>query len=181
VAAHLHDSVLQALTLIQKQADDARAVRHLARTTERELRTWLYGAAKASDMDFTSAVVATAEEIEDRFDVTVEVVTVGTGPLDARAQAMLGAVREALTNAAKHAQVRDIELFTEVTDGELLAVVHDRGRGFDPSAHNPADRRGLSDSIDARMRQHGGVALVRSAVGAGTEVELRIPLSEWHD
>jgi signal transduction histidine kinase/phage shock protein PspC (stress-responsive transcriptional regulator) len=43
IAAHLHDSVLQTLALIQKQADAPREVRRLARGQERELRTWLYG------------------------------------------------------------------------------------------------------------------------------------------
>jgi signal transduction histidine kinase len=182
MSAHLHDSVLQALTLIQKQADDPRTVRHLARVTERGLRDWLFsGAAKPTTMDFTSAVRAAAQEVEDRFDVEVELVTVGTCPLDPRSRALLGAVGEALTNSARHAGVRRISLFTEIGDAELLAVVRDRGRGFTPDVPAAPDRHGIADSILGRVRQQGGTATVRSTVGEGTEVELRIPVSAWHD
>jgi signal transduction histidine kinase len=174
VAAHLHDSVLQALTLIQKRADDSRSVRQLARSTERELRVWLYGAApSAAGDDLAAAVRAVCEEIEDRFDLAVELVAVGTCPLDEPALAVVGAVREALTNAGKHAGVRQVSAFVEAADGELLALVRDRGRGFDPGLV-PADRRGIADSIEARIRQHGGAARVRSSVGTGVEVELRV-------
>src|SRR5262245_51219296 len=118
VAAHLHDSGLQALTLIQKQADDSGAVRRLARGTERELRAWLYGAPPAAESDFAAAVRGIAEEVEDRFDVTVELVTVGTCTMDSRAEAAIGAIREALTNAAKHAQVERVSVFAEVSGDE---------------------------------------------------------------
>jgi signal transduction histidine kinase len=90
------------------------------------------------------------------------------------ALAVVGAVREALTNAGKHAGVRQVSAFVEVADEELLALVRDRGRGFDPGLV-PADRRGIADSIEARIRQHGGTAQVRSEPGTGVEVELRVP------
>jgi signal transduction histidine kinase len=171
VAAHLHDSVLQALTVIQKRTEEPE-VRRLARGTERELRAWLYGKPKSGD--FAGGVTAMAEEIEDRYDVVVELVTVGTCPLDPPASAVLGAIREALTNAATHAGVRRVSVFTETTDTELLALIRDRGRGFDPSVHTGPDRRGIADSIVGRMAQHGGSAAIRSAPGEGTEVELRM-------
>jgi signal transduction histidine kinase len=186
VAAHLHDSVLQALTLIHKQAEDPRAVRGLTRRTDRELRAWLYGGPPAGGDDFAGAVKAAAEEVEDRFDITVELATLGTCRLDGPARAVVGAVREALTNAAKHAGVGHVSVFAEVTGDELDALVHDRGRGFDLSACNGPDRpvrpvrHGIADSIDGRMRQYGGSAAIRSAPGAGTEVELRMPLRRRH-
>jgi signal transduction histidine kinase len=176
MAAHLHDSVLQALTLIQKRTDEP-AVRRLARGTERELRTWLYGDRTAGGDDFAAGVRAVAEEIEDRHDVSVELVTVSTCALDGPAGAVVGAIREALTNAAKHAGVRRCWVFAEVTDTEVLALVRDRGCGFDPSVHNGTDRRGIAESIDGRIRQHGGTAEIRSVPGEGTEVELRVPLA----
>jgi len=171
LAAHLHDSVLQALTVIQKRTEEP-AVRRLARGTERELRAWLYGRPAAGD--FAGGVTAMAEEIEDRYDIVVELVTVGTRALDAPAGAVLGAVREALTNAAKHAGVRRVSVFAEVTDEEVLALVRDRGRGFDPSVHT--GRHGIADSIRRRIDQHGGAAEIRSTPGEGTEVELRMPV-----
>ena len=169
LAAHLHDSVLQALTLIQKRTAEP-AVRRLARGTERELRAWLYGRPAAED--FAGGVTAVAEEIEDPYDVAVELVTVGTHPLDGPANAMLGAVREALTNAAKHAGVGRVSVFAEVAGDEVFALVRDRGRGFDPSVHT--GRRGIADSILRRLAQHGGTAEIRSTPGEGTEVELRV-------
>lgn len=173
VAAHLHDSVLQALTVIQKRTREPE-VRRLARGTERELRAWLYG--RPASGDLSGALAAVAEEIEDRYDVVVELVTVGTHPLDEPTNAVLGAIREALTNAAKHAGVQRVSVFAEVTDTELLALVRDRGHGFDASVHTGPDRRGIADSIVGRMDQHGGTARIRSTPGEGTEVELRMPL-----
>jgi signal transduction histidine kinase len=175
VATHLHDTVLQALTLIQKRTDEP-AVLRLARSTERELRAWLYGARPADVDDFASAVRTAAAEIEDRYTVNVELIAVGTCPMDEPTRAIVGAVREALTNAARHGQVRRVSVFTEVAETEVLALVRDRGRGFDPSVRPGPDRRGIPDSIEARMRQQGGTVSIRSTPGEGTEVELRMPL-----
>jgi signal transduction histidine kinase len=110
----------------------------------------------------------------------VELVTVGTCRLDERARAVAGAAAEALTNAAKHAGVPRVSLFAEVTDGRVLVVVRDRGCGFDQAAAGPGAApggRGIPDSIVGRMRRQGGEAAIRSAPGAGTEVELRMPVA----
>ncbi len=177
VAAHLHDTVLQALTIIQKRSNDPQDVQRLARSTERELRAWLYGAPLTGTDDFAAAVTSVAHEVEDRFGVTVELGVVGTCRLDGRAQAVVGAIREALTNAAKHAGIRRVSVYTEVADDELLALIRDRGRGFDPSVHSRLSGRGITDSIEGRLHQHGGTATIRSTLGGGTEVELRAPLA----
>jgi signal transduction histidine kinase len=175
VAAHLHDTVLQALTLIQKRTDEPATVGRLARRTERELRAWLFGAPPAEGDDFAGAVSAVAEEIEDQFDVTVELGKVGTCRLDPPTRAMVGAIREALTNAAKHSGVSHVSAYVEVAASEVIALVRDRGRGFDPSIHSRQDRRGIAESIEARLGHHDGLATIRSAPGEGTEVELRLP------
>ncbi|MDQ7903645.1 ATP-binding protein [Phytohabitans sp. ZYX-F-186] len=175
VATHLHDSVLQALTLVYKRADDARAVRALTRATERDLRAWLYGTPPAGD-DLATQLRQVAAQIEDRYDITVGLSTVGTCQLTPPAQAFLGAVGEALTNAARHAAVPQVSVYAEVADTELLALVRDRGRGFDPAVHTGPHQRGIADSIEARIRQHRGTATIRSAPGDGTEVELHMPL-----
>lgn len=176
MAAHLHDTVLQALTLIQKQTADP-AVLRLARGTERELRGWLYGASPAGGDDFAAAVRALAAQVEDRFNVTIELGVVGTCRLGDPSRAVLGAIGEALTNAAKHAGIGQVSGYVEIADGEIFGLVRDRGRGFDPSVSAGANRRGIADSIQGRMRQHGGTAAVRSIPGQGTEVELRMPLA----
>jgi signal transduction histidine kinase/phage shock protein PspC (stress-responsive transcriptional regulator) len=175
VAAHLHDSVLQTLALVQKRADDPRAVATLARRQERELRAWLSGAPEARpDERLGDALRAAAAEVEDAHGVPVEVVTVGDRDLDDRHRALVAAAREALANAARHSGSEEpIALFAEVEDGRTEVFVRDRGKGFDPAAVGAA-RRGVRESIVGRMARHGGRAAVQSTPGSGTEVELVI-------
>jgi len=173
MAAHLHDTVLQALTLIQKRSGEPEVLR-LARRTERELRAWLYGAPPAEGDDLAAAVRALAAEVEDRFAVAIELGVVGTRGLDDPSLAVLGALREAFTNAAKHSQARTVTAYVEAGEGEVFAVVRDRGRGFDLSVQS--GRQGIKGSIEERMRLHGGEARISSTVGGGTEVELRMPI-----
>jgi signal transduction histidine kinase len=146
VAAHLHDSVLQTLALMQKRVDDPREVAALARRQERELRAWL-----------------------EAHGVPIEVVAVGDARLDERAEALVAAAREAMVNAAKFAG--PVALYAEVDPERIEVFVRDRGPGFDPDAV-PADRRGVSESIVGRMERHGGRAVVHTAPGEGTEIEL---------
>lgn len=174
VAAHLHDSVLQSLVLIQR-SDDPRAMAALARRQERELRAWLYGTPPTDEpRTLHEAVAALTTEIEADHDLRVEAVVVGDQPLDEASKALLAALREAIVNAARHASVDRVDVFVEADDAELTGFVRDTGTGFDPS-HVPADRRGIADSILGRIRRIGGTATVESAIGAGTEVEIRIP------
>jgi signal transduction histidine kinase/phage shock protein PspC (stress-responsive transcriptional regulator) len=173
VSAHLHDSVLQTLALVQRQAGDRRAVSALARRQERELRIWLQDRdAPGADESLAGALAAAAEEVETAHGVGVDIVTVGDAPLDDHTRALASAAREALVNAAKFAgDDGPVSLYVEA-DGERLQVfVRDRGPGFDPDAA-PADRRGVRDSIVGRMARNGGRATIRRAPGRGTEVEL---------
>jgi signal transduction histidine kinase/phage shock protein PspC (stress-responsive transcriptional regulator) len=173
VAAHLHDSVLQTLALVQRRAGDPRAVATLARRQERELRAWLNnGGADERPGTLAAALQRAAAEVEDAHGVAIEVVTVGDRPLDERAQAVAAAAREALTNAAKFAGDAPIDLFAEMGPERVEVFVRDRGPGFEP-AMVPPDRRGVRESILGRMARHGGHAAVqRGPGGAGTEVEL---------
>ncbi len=176
MAAHLHDSVLQTLALIQKRADDPGQVSALARGQERELRRWLFDGQRANASDsLNGALRAVAEEVERLHGVPIEVVTVGDAHLDARLEALVQAAREAMCNAARFAGGGRVDLFAEAGPGRVEAFVRDRGIGFDPAAV-PADRRGVRHSILERMDRHGGRATVHSAPGAGTEVEL---VMEW--
>lgn len=171
VAAHLHDSVLQTLALIQKQAGDQRAVVTLARKQERDLRTWLYGDQTADSSSLAAALNQMAVEVEDAFGVPVEVVTVGDGEIDGVSDALIKAAREAAVNAAKHSGAAKIDIFAEVTDDGADMFVRDRGAGFDPE-NVPDDRLGVRGSIIDRMERHGGSAKIRSAPGEGTEVHV---------
>jgi signal transduction histidine kinase len=170
-AARVHDSVLQTLTLIQKQPADARK---LARRQERELRAWLYPAGEPTAVGTVAdAVESTAAEIEELYGARVEVVRTGDAPLDERLHALVLAGREAMANAARHAGVDEVSVFLDVGDGGVALYVRDRGAGFDPDAV-AADRRGLADSIRGRMERVGGTAAIESVPGQGTEVELRL-------
>ena len=174
LAAHLHDSVLQSLVLIQR-ADDPRQMTSLARRQERELRSWLYGGRTGEEpTTLQGAVEAMTAAIEIDHAVRVDAVTVGDQPLDEAATAMLGVLREATTNAARHAQVEHIDVYVEVDDRSLVGYVRDTGIGFDPD-EVAADRRGIAESILGRAERAGGKATVTSAPGGGTEVEIRIP------
>ncbi|UED84569.1 ATP-binding protein [Streptomyces profundus] len=188
VAAHVHDSVLHTLTLIQRNAENGREVARLARAQERELRAWLYKSAESErgatveedeqPKTFAEAVRATAAEVEDHHGVQIEVVCVGDCPLDEPLGAALQAAREAMVNAAKYGgEGGPIRVFGEVEGRTVFVSVRDRGPGFDPDTV-PADRMGVRESIVGRMRRNGGSARVRSTPGEGTEVELTMERSE---
>lgn len=173
VAAHLHDSVLQTLALIQKNPEDSRRISTLARSQERELRDWLSGKTDSDRADsLAESLKAVAAEVEELHQVPIDAVTVGDRPLDEQSIALVAASREAMTNAARHAgQAGPVRLYAEIGEKRIQVFIHDRGPGFDPEAV-PDDRRGVRDSILGRMKAHGGTAEIRSNPGEGTEVEL---------
>ncbi|SFB84438.1 ATP-binding protein [Streptomyces aidingensis] len=201
VAAHIHDSVLHTLTLIQRNAENPREVARLARAQERDLRSWLYKSAEstaasaspsspssastsssatggggeesdARPAGFAESVKATAAEVEDYHGSPIEVVCVGDCPVDESLAALLQAAREAMVNAAKYGgDGAPARVFAEVEGRTVFLSVRDRGPGFDLDAV-PSDRMGVRESIIGRMQRHGGTARVKSTPGEGTEVEL---------
>jgi signal transduction histidine kinase len=174
LAAHLHDSVLQTLALVQRRAGDSRAVAALARRQERELRAWLSGTAERDKREsLAAALEAAAADVEDAHGVTVDVVAVGDAQLDGRGEAVVAAAREALVNAAKFAGEEPVAVYAEANDARIHVFVRDRGPGFEV-ASVPADRRGVRESIVGRMERVGGRAVVTSSPDVGTEVELLV-------
>ena len=176
LAAHLHDSVLQTLALIQRSADDPREVARLARGQERDLRAWLYAPATTSTGQLREVLETAAAEIEDAHGVAIEVIAVGDCPLDERLAALVTASREAMVNAAKFAGDTAISVYAEVDDDRVTVFVRDRGPGFDPEADYPG-RYGIAQSIRGRLARVGGRATIRSGAGDGTEVELSLTRS----
>jgi signal transduction histidine kinase len=177
MAAAVHDSVLQTLALIQRASDDPAEVKRLARVQERELRSWLFDGRAPRSFEgreirmLSEGVGVIQREVEESHRVAVESVVVGDCPLDEALRALLAAGREATVNAAAWSGAATVALFAEVENGRVSLYVRDRGRGFDPGAV-PGDRRGISESIRARMARHGGTTGIRSVPGEGTEVEL---------
>ncbi|HEV2815326.1 MAG TPA: ATP-binding protein, partial [Solirubrobacteraceae bacterium] len=169
ISAHLHDSVLQTLALVQKRADDPAQVAALARRQERELRAWLSGRTEQPG-SVVAALERVAGEVESAHGVPIEVVASGEREVVAH-EALVAAAREAMTNAAKHGGGAPVSVFVEARADATTVFVRDRGPGFDPAAIAP-DRRGVRDSVVGRMERNGGRAEIREAPGGGTEVEL---------
>lgn len=174
IAAHLHDSVLQTLALIQRRADDPAQVSRLARAQERELRSWLYAGPVGAAATLTGAVRAAAHEVEDLHGVPIELIVTGERPLDQDGQALVSAAREAMINAVRHG-APPVSAYVEVGPDRVEAFVRDHGPGFDPDTV-PDDRLGVRESILGRMARHGGTARVRQ-LEQGTEVGLELPIT----
>ena len=184
IAAHLHDSVLQTLALIQRQSDQPREVLRLARGQERELRTGCTGpaatgarAASATRPGRGADRRARRRGRRGRGHLRARRAAGrrrGDRPLDDDLRALVLAAREAMVNAAKHAGVDEVSVYAEVEPDEVHVFVRDRGAGFDPDAV-PDDRHGLADSVHGRMARHGGTVRLRTHPGEGTEVHLRMP------
>jgi signal transduction histidine kinase/phage shock protein PspC (stress-responsive transcriptional regulator) len=177
VAAHLHDSVLQTLALIQKSAQDPTTVARLARAQERDLRSWLFDSSGGDPTTFAAALRTIAGEVDDAYGVPVEVVCVGDPSVSERLRPIVLATREAVVNAARHSGAAKVDVYAEATPERVEVFVRDRGQGFEPEAV-PGDRHGLRDSIVDRMERHGGSATVKSKPGDGTEVRLYLPLGD---
>ena len=175
VAAHLHDSVLQTLALIQKSAQDPATVARLARAQERDLRSWLFDSTGGDPTTFAAALRTIAGEVDDAYGVPVEVVCVGDPSVTEQLRPIVLATREAVVNAARHSGAGKVDVYAEATPARIEIFVRDRGAGFDPEAV-PQDRHGLRDSIVDRMQRHGGTAEIRSRPGEGTEVRLSQPV-----
>ena len=175
IAAHLHDSVLQTLALIQNRAASEQDVVRLARAQERELRRWLYADTAERTGNLSDRIKAVAAEVEEAYGHPVDVVSVGEAPTTPRQEALVQATREAIVNAAKHAG-GVVSVYLEAGAAVSQVFVRDRGAGFDLDGV-PADRLGIRESVINRMQRHGGTARIRSS-DAGTEVQLTMPEDE---
>ena len=167
----------QTQALIQKNANDATTMARHARSQERDLRHWLFNTVGPDATTLAGALTAMAAEVETDHPVLVDVVTVGDCAVGDELRPVVLATREAVVNAAKHAGEVRVDVYAEVTPGNVDVFVRDRGKGFDP-ATIAADRQGVRHSIIDRVQRHGGRAEVRSAPGDGTEVRLHMPLHQ---
>lgn len=176
MAAHLHDSVLQTLALIQNRAGASTEVARLARAQERELRSWLYDGDSPADSDLPTDLRDYAAALELDYPVRIEVVSAGLSTERASGD-VAAAAREAMLNAARHAG-GDVSVYIEGTATGVDVFVRDRGPGFSLAAV-PGDRLGVRESIIGRLRRAGGSATVKAgAGGVGTEVQLHFAREE---
>jgi signal transduction histidine kinase len=175
MAARVHDSVLQTLALVQRESHDAKRVEQLARRQERELRAWLFPEGELFKEDtLVAAIGNAAAEVEELHGVRVELASSGNAALDEDLRALVLAAREAMANAARFSRADEISVYVEADGQGVNVFVRDRGIGFERSAV-PSGRRGLTESIEGRMRRHRGTATITSTQNEGTEVELSLP------
>ncbi|MDU5063330.1 MAG: ATP-binding protein [Actinomyces sp.] len=175
IAAHLHDSVLQTLTLIRAHAQDPTRVSALALRQERELRSWLYtGHHEVSD-SFAAALRESVENVESRYGVPIEVVSVGDCVPTVQALALVAATTEAATNAVRHGRP-PVTIYAEVGSISLDVYVKDQGEGFDVDTI-PDDRHGIRHSIIGRIDRVGGTVTIRR-LSSGTEIHMNVPIDE---
>jgi signal transduction histidine kinase len=174
VAARIHDSVLQTLALVQRHSGDGPRVATIARRQERELRRWLYGSGVGEAATLADGLADAAADVEELHRVRIELASAGDVPLDDDTSQLVLAAREAMTNAAKFSGADEVSVYAEVTSTGVSVFVRDRGIGFDRGAVAP-DRRGIAESIEARMERAGGTASIVTSPGDGTEIELMLP------
>ena len=147
----------------------------MARRQERELRAWLFEDPSAKQIDSVGTLLRRElATVEDDHQMRVEVVSSGDAPLTDASRALVAAGREAVVNAARHAKVDKIDVYMQADKQNVELFVRDRGVGFDPALID-ADRHGVAESIRGRVERAGGSAVVRTAPGEGTEIELRVP------
>jgi signal transduction histidine kinase/phage shock protein PspC (stress-responsive transcriptional regulator) len=174
ISAHLHDSVLNTLALIQRSEANPEVIT-LARRQERELRAWMQGRLVDENQQLDAAIDALVSRVEGQYNVSVDAVVVGGAiAMDERVNAFVAAVQEATVNAARHSGVKNVSVYVEVEEDRLTGFVRDQGCGFDRQSIS-SDRRGIVDSIEGRMRRVGGHAAIHTSVDGGTEVELSLP------
>jgi signal transduction histidine kinase/phage shock protein PspC (stress-responsive transcriptional regulator) len=173
IAAHLHDSVLQTLAMIQKQKSDPAEVERLARSQERQLRSWLYRQNAQATGTLKDQILSVAAELEELHAVPVEVVAVGQSRRRQH-DPLVAATREAILNAIRHAGPASV--YIESTETEDAVFIRDRGPGFEVETI-AEDRMGVRESIIGRMNRSGGTATIRSR-SSGTEVQLCMPVEE---
>lgn len=172
VARSLHDSVLQSLAVIERETADERVAK-VARDADRDLRRYLTTIA-VSPTSLTDALTIAARDIEATFDrrVTIAVAKELDRADERSIAAAVGAAREALANAAKHAHAEHITLFAGEADDGIEITVVDDGAGFDQT---DVELRGIQTSIVERVHAVGGTVSIDSRPGSGTEVRVWIP------
>ena len=175
LANRLHDSVLQTLSALRRDADDANQVRYLARRQERLLRRTISEYRSEHEHSARAAIHGMCDEIEDVHRIEIDTVVRGDAEVNPPFEAVLAAAREALTNAAKHAGVDVIDLYAELEPSRIEVFVRDRGHGFGIDAAIAGSGRGMDHGMVKRITDVGGDAKITSEVGAGTSVELRWP------
>lgn len=176
LANRLHDSVLQSLLVVRRDADDSSRVRYLARREERRLRRAISDLRSEHENSFRSALLEVCDDVEDTYGIEVDSLIKNDVLLTEALRDTVQAVREALVNAAKHSGESRVDLYSEATPTQLVVHVRDRGRGFDEESRKRGG--GFDNSLMSRVRDAGGSVSILTAPGHGTEVSITMELPE---
>jgi signal transduction histidine kinase len=174
LADQLHDSVLQTLTAIRSAAEDGEQVTYLARRQERELRRTIHELRSEYDDSFGTVMFATRDDVEDLYDIEIDMVCVFDAEITPQLKAVVDATREALVNAAKHSGSKTVDVYCGRENGTVEVFVRDRGRGFEPDLARGGF--GLRNSIQRRIADVGGSTSITSSPDMGTEIEISVVL-----
>ncbi len=168
LANRLHDSVVQTLTALRRDADDPERVRYLARRQERQMRQTISEFRSPFSHSARARLQHICDDVEDLHRIEIDTVFRGDTPLDEQREAVLVLAREALVNAAKHAGVDSVDVYGEFDDGRIQLFVRDRGRGFDLASVGD----GQGHNLAQRATALGASTRISSEPGSGTEVEI---------
>ena len=174
MAARVHDSVLQTLALVQREAGDPRRVAALARRQERELRSWLYPDPGAADAGGVAAAMdAAAAEVEELLRRPGR-----ARPHRRRAASTTASKRSSSPRARRCRTPRSTPARIRSRRSSTSARTRSRSSCATGAAASirkplPAEAHGIAESIRGRMTRAGGTASLTSSP-EGTEVELRL-------
>jgi len=199
ISRELHDDTAQALTsvlvrmrLLQRQAqsdvvrDGLLEVLELTAEALDGVRRMALDLRPSTldDLGLTPAIESYAREFGERWSIETRVRVQGSTerlPRD-RELMVYRIVQEALTNIAKHAQARSVEVTLRTEAGHMVVTVHDDGRGFDVAQMTASHERGLGVfGMQERAQLVGGYLDLRSEPDTGTTVTLVMPLKKIED
>ncbi len=190
IARDLHDLVIQRLfatgmslqgaTALMRDPEGARRVQQAVDAldeTIRDIRTAIFSLQSRGEAEppgVRGRILAVVEEMTDSLGFAPALRM--AGPIDTLvpdhiADQMLAALREALANAAKHAQASRVDVTVETNNNDLVLAVKDNGVGLKKTGR----RSGLANLAE-RAGELGGTLRTVTAEGGGTELEWRVPL-----
>jgi signal transduction histidine kinase len=164
----------RASQILNEEGETVRRAGDELRYLVRRLRT------EARHVDLATALRQQVSAMADRWSFAIDVNIPARLPrLAPQAEhAILRTIQESLTNAARHAQARRVEVRLLVVDSGLQCAIRDDGVGFDQEAATQADGGGGLWHLRERVAAAGGTLEVRSARGQGTTITATFPIRD---
>jgi signal transduction histidine kinase len=157
--------------------DDWREVQRVSRESMEAMREvlWVLGAREEAGIDLATRLQRTAQRMLARQSVRWVAPPQNPPaewPAEARREVFLF-FKETLANIVRHSRAKQVELQSEIQNGQFVLTVHDDGVGFDP-AHV---REGIGlKNLRERARDLNGHVTIESVMEVGTTVTLRAPV-----